>query len=155
VSIARRRATFRGAEGNALAAGLLGAGERVAFLLHGGGQTRHAWESTALRLARAGFVAIAVDQRGQGESEWVRTGHCSFAGFAEISAVFTDSMGHEALRLEKNAWIGSLVTGQRLAARRGPGKIALLQQPLRRDEFRDTLWYVLPSAQIVLGIDDH
>ena len=30
-------------------------------LLHGGGQTRHAWAGTALTLAEAGWYAIAVD----------------------------------------------------------------------------------------------
>jgi non-heme chloroperoxidase len=39
-------------------------------LLHGGGQTRHAWGSTAERLAREGWHAIAVDLRGHGESGW-------------------------------------------------------------------------------------
>jgi pimeloyl-ACP methyl ester carboxylesterase len=40
------------------------------ILLHGGGQTRHAWAGTAATLARAGWYAIAIDQRGHGESDW-------------------------------------------------------------------------------------
>jgi pimeloyl-ACP methyl ester carboxylesterase len=39
-------------------------------LLHGGGQTRHAWAGTAATLAAAGWYAIALDQRGHGESDW-------------------------------------------------------------------------------------
>lgn len=39
-------------------------------LLHGGGQTRHAWGGTAQALAREGWYAVAVDQRGHGESDW-------------------------------------------------------------------------------------
>ncbi len=40
------------------------------ILLHGGGQTRHAWGGTAEALAKAGFYAVSIDQRGHGESDW-------------------------------------------------------------------------------------
>ena len=40
------------------------------LLLHGGGQTRHAWEATANALAARGFNAVAIDLRGHGESDW-------------------------------------------------------------------------------------
>lgn len=39
-------------------------------LLHGGGQTRHAWAEAARVLAGRGYEALAVDQRGHGESDW-------------------------------------------------------------------------------------
>ena len=45
-----------------------------AILLHGGGQTRHAWAGTAETLARAGWYAISLDQRGHGESDWAADG---------------------------------------------------------------------------------
>jgi peroxiredoxin len=38
------------------------------LMLHGGGQTRHAWDATARHLADAGWRAITVDLRGHGES---------------------------------------------------------------------------------------
>jgi len=38
------------------------------LMLHGGGQTRHAWQATAISLAEAGWRAITVDLRGHGES---------------------------------------------------------------------------------------
>ncbi|MBB4655567.1 pimeloyl-ACP methyl ester carboxylesterase [Xanthomonas sp. F14] len=38
------------------------------LLAHGFGQTRHAWESTAARLAEAGYRALAYDARGHGDS---------------------------------------------------------------------------------------
>ena len=40
------------------------------LLLHGGGQTRHAWGGTSQTLARAGYYAIALDMRGHGQSDW-------------------------------------------------------------------------------------
>lgn len=49
----------------------------VVLLLHGGGQTRHAWSGTAERLARAGFCAITLDFRGHGDSDWAPTGDYS------------------------------------------------------------------------------
>lgn len=41
-----------------------------ALLLHGGGQTRHAWGGAATTLAERGWRAIALDQRGHGDSDW-------------------------------------------------------------------------------------
>ncbi len=46
-------------------------------LLHGGGQTRHAWAGTAIRLAKAGYYAIAYDARGHGDSAWSEQGDYS------------------------------------------------------------------------------
>ena len=40
------------------------------ILLHGGGQTRHAWKNTARDLAAHGYHALAVDLRGHGDSGW-------------------------------------------------------------------------------------
>lgn len=39
-------------------------------LLHGGGQTRHAWTATAVELGRRGWRAVTVDLRGHGDSGW-------------------------------------------------------------------------------------
>jgi pimeloyl-ACP methyl ester carboxylesterase len=51
-------------------------GEPV-LLLHGGGQTRHAWGSTSSALAGAGFLVINLDLRGHGESNWAPDGDYS------------------------------------------------------------------------------
>src|SRR5579862_763696 len=40
------------------------------LLLHGGGQTRHAWGGAARAIAAKGWRAVAVDLRGHGDSGW-------------------------------------------------------------------------------------
>jgi pimeloyl-ACP methyl ester carboxylesterase len=40
------------------------------LLMHGGGQTRHAWGGTAGVLAAQGWYAVSLDLRGHGESDW-------------------------------------------------------------------------------------
>lgn len=74
--------TFTGAGGNSLVADVYGDSGPPVMLLHGGGQTRHAWAKTAAELARSGCTAYAIDQRGHGDSEWVADGAYSFADYA-------------------------------------------------------------------------
>src|SRR3954469_20070921 len=77
---------FEGAQGNRLVATEMGAGDRAVLLLHGGGQTRHAWAKTARRLAEAGWRAIALDQREHGDSAWVADGAYAFLDYAADAA---------------------------------------------------------------------
>jgi non-heme chloroperoxidase len=51
------------------------------ILLHGGGQTRHAWHDTAHILAERGWNTIACDARGHGESGWHPEGDYEHDGF--------------------------------------------------------------------------
>lgn len=88
-----------GADNNRLAADIRGTHGHPVILLHGGGQTRHAWAATARRLAMAGMRAITVDMRGHGESEWVESGHYRFADFGRDAAALirqVATMFHEA-----------------------------------------------------------
>lgn len=81
-------ATFIGAAGNRLVADVFGEGGIPVLLLHGGGQTRHAWGKTALEIARNGDTAYALDQRGHGDSEWSAGGDYEFADYgADAKAV--------------------------------------------------------------------
>ena len=47
---------------------------RPVLLLHGGGQTRHAWKGTGETLGAAGYYAVAYDARGHGDSDWAPDG---------------------------------------------------------------------------------
>ena len=46
----------------------------LVVLLHGGGQTRHAWSGAGQRLADVGYFAVALDARGHGDSDWAEDG---------------------------------------------------------------------------------
>ena len=48
--------------------------DRPVVLLHGGGQTRHAWGATAAALSTHRWYAIALDMRGHGDSDWADDG---------------------------------------------------------------------------------
>lgn len=51
------------------------------LLLHGGGQTRHAWARTAARLEGEGHRVISYDARGHGDSDWAPDGDYGLARF--------------------------------------------------------------------------
>lgn len=52
------------------------------LLAHGGGQTRYAWGGTAKALAAAGWLAVALDLRGHGDSDWCSDQDYSNEAFA-------------------------------------------------------------------------
>src|SRR5690606_30726337 len=70
---------------------------RPAMLLHGGGQTRHAFAGTAEALAKSGWTAFTVDQRGHGDSEWIADGSYRVFDFADdavkIAAAIAERFG--------------------------------------------------------------
>jgi pimeloyl-ACP methyl ester carboxylesterase len=79
----RVAAQFDVAPGIRLAADTFGDPDAPAVLmLHGGGQTRHAWHATATNLADAGWQAITVDLRGHGESTHPRPPAYALEDFA-------------------------------------------------------------------------
>ncbi|HSW20023.1 MAG TPA: alpha/beta hydrolase [Ramlibacter sp.] len=50
-------------------------------LVHGGGQSRHAWRATGRNLGAAGYHAVAFDLRGHGDSDWSPEGDYSANAF--------------------------------------------------------------------------
>ena len=79
----KREIRYRVGSGMVLAADAWGDPEaQPVLLLHGGGQTRHAWGGAGAALARCGFHAIAVDLRGHGESTWDPAGDYRLESYA-------------------------------------------------------------------------
>ena len=79
----RAAVVFDVALGIRLAADTFGAPDApTVLMLHGGGQTRHAWHTTATNLADAGWRAITVDLRGHGESTHPRPSAYALEDFA-------------------------------------------------------------------------
>lgn len=63
------------------------------LLLHGGGQTRHAWHGTAAVLARAGWRTASMDMRGHGESSWAPDGSYAIDAFAADALAVAAHLG--------------------------------------------------------------
>lgn len=77
-----------------------------AVLLHGGGQTRHAWGTTLETLAAHGWYAHSVDLRGHGDSQWAPGGDYSIEGFAaDVRAI---AHGFDELPVLVGASLGGL-----------------------------------------------
>lgn len=58
-------------------------GGRSVILLHGGGQTRHAWGTTVRALAARGYDVLALDLRGHGESDWAPDGDYGLTAYRD------------------------------------------------------------------------
>ncbi|MBM4385437.1 MAG: alpha/beta hydrolase [Deltaproteobacteria bacterium] len=89
-----KRVTFTGFEGISLAADVYGDDAAwPVLMMHGGGQTRHAWGNTAELLARAGWRAVSLDLRGHGDSAWAKNGDYSFTSFGADCIAVCDALG--------------------------------------------------------------
>lgn len=62
-------------------------------LLHGGGQTRHAWGRTGPRLAALGWRVVAPDLRGHGDSGWSADGDYDLGLFARDVRALVAELG--------------------------------------------------------------
>jgi pimeloyl-ACP methyl ester carboxylesterase len=70
--------------GHRIAASFAGPeGGMPVMLLHGGGQTRHAWGKAAAALARVGCRAYSLDLRGHGDSAWSADGNYALEAYCD------------------------------------------------------------------------
>ena len=97
--------------------------DRSVLLLHGGGQTRHSWDSTARRLADIGVFAITLDLRGHGRSDWSKNSEYELSQFSEDIAFVLEEIGICPVLV--GASLGGLV-GIQLEGRMRPGSISAL-----------------------------
>ncbi|VWB17034.1 alpha/beta fold hydrolase [Burkholderia metallica] len=65
----------------------------LVVLLHGGGQTRHAWGGTGALLGGAGYFSVAYDARGHGDSDWSPEGDYSQDAFVSDLRDVVDALG--------------------------------------------------------------
>ena len=67
---------FKNHEGNDIAASIFGKEpDPLVVFLHGGGQTRFAWDDAAKNISEKGFFVITYDLRGHGDSFWSQEGN--------------------------------------------------------------------------------
>ncbi len=65
-------------------------------LLHGGGQSRHAWKGSAAALAAAGYFVTAIDARGHGDSGWSADGNYEMEDHAGDLLAVLETLGRPA-----------------------------------------------------------
>ena len=70
--------------------------QELVILLHGGGQTRHAWRDTGKKLAEAGYHSVALDLRGHGDSEWDADGDYSIRAYKDDLVSIINEIGKPA-----------------------------------------------------------
>ncbi len=96
--VRREERWFKGRHGLRIAATAWGDPDcRTVVLLHGGGQTRHAWGQACERLALGGYYAVSLDLRGHGDSEWAPNGDYSLRVMARDLAACCSELG-ESIR---------------------------------------------------------
>jgi pimeloyl-ACP methyl ester carboxylesterase len=92
----------------------------LVLLLHGGGQTRHAWRDTQQTLADARMYAIALDLRGHGESAWSEEGAYKLDAFVDDVERVIRTLGRPAALV--GASLGGL-TSLLVAGERDPSLV--------------------------------
>ena len=100
--------TVTGSNNNQIAIDTWGeATDPSVILMHGGGQTRHAWKGTGQKLADANFYAISIDLRGHGDSDWVG----SEVGYTEAELAADLVCVIKELKLNKPVLVGASLGG--------------------------------------------
>ena len=88
---------FEISDGNNLAASIFGNEKNpLVIFLHGGGQTRFAWDNAAEIISAKGFYVITYDLRGHGNSFWSKAGHYSIKDHKEDLAALLKALNKPA-----------------------------------------------------------
>jgi pimeloyl-ACP methyl ester carboxylesterase len=101
-----RTRRFATADGLSLAADVGGDPDAPAvILLHGGGQTRHSWGRAMEELVDRGYLALSLDARGHGDSDWSHEGNYG------LDALSSDLQGVIATLHSPPALVGASMGG--------------------------------------------
>lgn len=68
-------------------------GAQPVLLLHGGGQTRHAWKGAGESLGAGGYRALALDLRGHGDSGWSPDHVYHYQSFVDDVVAVAEGLG--------------------------------------------------------------
>jgi pimeloyl-ACP methyl ester carboxylesterase len=93
-------------------------GAPLVVLLHGGGQTRHAWRGTGERLGAAGYHAVALDARGHGDSGWATDADYSLDAMVDDLCKVLATLGGR-----KPVLVGASLGGATSLAAVGEGRV--------------------------------
>lgn len=120
------RLSLAGAEGDRIVGEEHGTTGRPVLFLHGGGQTRHAWDRAVADIAEQGARAIALDLRGHGQSDHARSGRYGFDAYAEDLVAMVEQIA--ARDGQRPAVVGASLGGLSalLAEARNPGLLEAL-----------------------------
>ena len=111
---------WQGHENNRIAADSWGdPTQQAVILMHGGGQTRHAWKGAGQTLAQAGFYAISLDLRGHGDSDWVEGAHYTDLEMVDDLVCVLAEQG-----IEQPVLVGASLGGMVALSAIGQGKVA-------------------------------
>ena len=92
------RIEFRISEGLTLVGNTWGNPNRNPIVfLHGGGQTRHFWGSTAHLLAEMGWRTFSIDLRGHADSDWSAYGNNEAQDFVPDITGFVTTLNKKAI----------------------------------------------------------
>ena len=67
------------------------------LLAHGGGQTRHSWQTTTADLGRSGWYAVSIDLRGHGDSDWADDGDYSLDAYRDDVTAVAVALGRPVM----------------------------------------------------------
>jgi pimeloyl-ACP methyl ester carboxylesterase len=110
--------------GVTLAADLAGPPDApTVVLLHGGGQTRHAWGGASAALARSNWRTVNIDLRGHGESDWAPDGVYDLDRFSTDVAAVAQQLHRPVL---VGASLGGLSSLLAIGEGRAPNASALV-----------------------------
>jgi len=99
-------------------------GGRPILVLHGGGQTRHAWEESCQHLGERGYDVTALDLRGHGQSDWAPDQAYALMDFGADVIEVLPQLGYRSAALLGFS-LGGLIS-LHLAARRPDVAAALM-----------------------------